>query len=43
MTGRDLGEPGSAVDHILQPAHAQLEGMVRGAPGWWEGLVGHGM
>lgn len=26
-TGRSLGEPGSAVDHVLKPSRAQLEGM----------------
>lgn len=27
--GRDLGDPGSSVDHILSPSHAAVEGQVR--------------
>ncbi|KAL4433834.1 hypothetical protein ABPG75_000275 [Micractinium tetrahymenae] len=27
MVGHDAGEVGTAVDHVLKPAHAQVEGM----------------
>lgn len=41
MTGRDAGPVGSAVDHVLRPSHAQIEGMVR-LRGWLEEEAGPG-